>query len=310
MTKSTCSTSALAKKSTKADAKLEKIDINRDSRKQLNVSSFGVFYEKAKSRRTRQKAALEQSGNHNSAVALGKSKTRSAAKSTKSFEVEDLDKQLEQKSFLRRAKITHGLKKSMLPRPNRTRGLKRLRNLQGQNEEILEARRKKPPRSQLAPAKASARTLKSDSDQATRTPKSKGSEKKQKSKSQKDCGGEIKPDHSKNSAVKAEPSPVVIDLLSSDSDGDVYEKDAIQALTQLLQDEAIGRGATRSEMKAYAQCLFELGLHSREMILDALIMTSKTRKSNTHLASGIVNEWKWMKPFHKTIFCRWVLSRC
>jgi len=309
--------STQAKKSTRSGAKPDTTEINRDSKKQLNVSSGGAFYEKAKSRRTRQKAALEQSGNQDSAVALGKSKPRSAAKSTKSFEVEDLDKQLEQKSFLRRAKITHGLKKSIVPRLNTARRMKRQRKVQRQEEDTLEARRKKSPRSQLTAVertlavptstKKNVRTPK-----PAGTPKSKGSAKKQKSATRtarKDSGEQIKPDDTKSSGDMAEPSPVVIDLLSSDNDSDACENIAVQALTQLLQDKAIGRGATRKEMKAYAQCLFELGLHSREMILDALMVTGKTKKSNTNLASGIVNEWKWMKPFHKTVFCRWVLSQ-
>ena len=41
-------------------------------------------------------------------------------------------------------------------------------------------------------------------------------------------------------------------------------------MAQLLQDEAIGRGADRYEIQVYVKHLIQLGLHSKEMMLDAL----------------------------------------
>ena len=136
--------------------------------------------------------------------------------------------------------------------------------------------------------------------------RSKSRDEKQKSKKGKTRNGtveEVKPNDEISSGVVAKPRPVVIDLLSSDSDSDTSENDAIEELTKLLQDEAIGRGANRKEMKFYAQRLFQLGLHSREMILEALDLE---KSENMDMASSIVKLWKWMKPFHKTVFSRWV----
>ena len=111
---------------------------------------------------------------------------------------------------------------------------------------------------------------------------------------------------------------IVIDLVSSDSESESSENDLIMALTQLLQNEAIERGANRNEMKVYAQHLFRLGLHSRKMILDALNSNSNgldddndndaATLTNTDMAGDTVNKWEWMKPFHKTVFNRWVRS--
>lgn len=101
----------------------------------------------------------------------------------------------------------------------------------------------------------------------------------------------------------------IIDLSNDDDDLDVKvepgtptpkaltSRVALQTMTQLLFDEAIGRGANRNEMKAYAEQLLKLGLHSKEMILDGL--------SNS---LDLVNNWNWMKDFHKIVFRRWVLS--
>ena len=313
--------------------KSQSSEVQRDSRKQLNVSGGGNIYEKAKSRQIRQKVALEQSGAHYSAVALGKSKQRSGSVTrTKSFEVQDLSKQLEQKSFLRRASITDGLK--------RKRELQRR-----EEEEHLDTVRKRfRPRTQPATVQERAHStfkphfepapgpgmrkvhrqkeekiFKSMSDAAVLCPesesraqkrkqkrRSKSRDEKQKSKKGKTRNGtveEVKPNDEISSGVVAKARPVVIDLLSSDSDSDTSENDAIEELTKLLQDEAIGRGANRKEMKFYAQRLFQLGLHSREMILEALDLE---KSENMDMASSIVKLWKWMKPFHKTVFSRWV----
>jgi len=118
------------------------------------------------------------------------------------------------------------------------------------------------------------------------------------------------PNVAKSAVLTAKPPPVVIDLVSSDSendsDGDSSENDLLLTLTQFLKDEAIGRDANRNEMKVYAQHLFRLGLHSREMILDALDFNATCTTTDTDTASGIVEKWEWMKPFHKTVFYRWV----
>eukprot|EP00532_Pseudo-nitzschia_australis_P010680 CAMPEP_0168235920 /NCGR_PEP_ID=MMETSP0140_2-20121125/19199_1 /TAXON_ID=44445 /ORGANISM="Pseudo-nitzschia australis, Strain 10249 10 AB" /LENGTH=621 /DNA_ID=CAMNT_0008169097 /DNA_START=95 /DNA_END=1960 /DNA_ORIENTATION=+ len=78
---------------------------------------------------------------------------------------------------------------------------------------------------------------------------------------------------------------------------------AVQTMTQLLLDEAIGRGADFHEMEKYAKELIKLGLHSKEMILDALL--------NEHYVPNLeqeVGKWSWMKDYHKNVFQSWVLS--
>mmetsp|Transcript_10545 Transcript_10545/g.26608 ORF Transcript_10545/g.26608 Transcript_10545/m.26608 type:complete len:372 (+) Transcript_10545:200-1315(+) len=313
--------------------KPQSCEILRDSRNQLNVSGFGHFYEKAKSRRSRQKVALEQSGAQDSAVALGKSKQRNGSVARKkSFEVEDLGKQLEQKSFLRRASITDGLKrKREVQRREEEEYLdkirKRFRPRTQPTTVQEEAHRIFKPHFEPAPgpemrklhrqkeeeyfksmSDVAAHGPESESQAQKRTQKrrSKSSDEKQKSKKGKTRKGtveEVKPNFENSSGVVTKARPVVIDLLSSDSDSDTCENDAIEELTKLLQDEAIGRGANRKEMKFYAQRLFQLGLHSREMILEALNLK---KTENMDIASSIVKLWKWMKPFHKIVFSRWV----
>jgi hypothetical protein len=128
---------------------------------------------------------------------------------------------------------------------------------------------------------------------------------------------QIIPDVEKSHDLIMKRPPAVIDLVSSDSesesDRESSENDLLLALTQLLQDEVIGRGANHNEMQVYAQHMFRLGLHSREMILDALDFNlndlhddNNTKLTKTDMASDTVNRWEWMKPFHKTVFYRWV----
>ena len=252
-------------KQTRAKAKPKNCQIRRDSRKQLNISGGGEVYEKAKSRRVRQKTALEQSGNQNAAVALGKRKSGSVVRSV---EVDDLERENEHKSFVRRVKITHELKRQQeVQRQEKEKTLNKIRRTKHQRRQVM----------------------------------------KQKAIS----------DFPKRSALTTETHPVVIDLINDD-ERDTDENDVILTLTQLLQDEAIGRGANRKEMKVYAQNLFQVGLHSREMILDALDFNSNdladgstinTSLTSTDMASDIVNRWEWMKPFHKSMFYRWVWSQ-
>jgi len=121
--------------------------------------------------------------------------------------------------------------------------------------------------------------------------------------------------NAESAVLNTKPPAVVIDLLSSDSedDGESSEEDPVLILTRILQDEAIGRGANRKEMEVYARHLFRLGLHSKEMILDALDCNpnclddgNRAVSTDTNMTSGIVNRWEWMKPFHRTVFHRWV----
>lgn len=404
--------------------------IHRDSRKQLNVSARGVFYEKAKSRRVRQRVALEQSGSQQSAVALGAGRRTAAASSTTrrsniTSNIEDLENEYKNKSFLRRSTITHKLKEQRLrnqqleqlkqrerikakkkkrqereedPRQNiptrfhrkphrdtesqiQSRAQPVVANttkpttrqereedhqrrfpnqshrksqpdsefefeLESESESESESRTQKQSRAPTQPAvaKATKPTTRqeqeedhqrrfpnqplrnsqphsnSDSDSESESPTRKQQESKQKKRNlhrqrQGQVEQQIIPNVAQKVSLTAKPVAVVIDLLSSDSesDSDGTENDMLLTLTQFLQDEAIGRGAARNEMKVYAQHLFRLGLHSREMILDALDFDSNGRDDgndatwiNTDVASDTVNGWEWMKPFHKTVFYRWV----
>lgn len=277
---------SLTKTSKKRKTKPETSAIRRDSKQHLNIACDGKFYEKAKSRRVRQRVALQQSGDKEEAVALGKTKNRNAT-SSKSFDVQDLEKQFEQKSFARRAKIAHGLQ-------------------QMQREETKEPMKKK--RRTKAQTNQNAIVKKSESNRGAVIPPTKKMTKARtqgQRPAQKHMGSKRI-----RTTVKEEPCPEVIDLISdSETDGDDEESDVIQALTQLLQTEAIGHGATHKEMKVYAQHLNALGLHSREMILRALDFDSDASNASqmeAKTAAQVVNGWKWMKPFHKTVFTRWI----
>ena len=263
----------------KAKSESTSVAIRRDSKQQLNVALDGKAYEKAKSRRIRQKEALQQSGDRDEAVPLGASKNR-ASESVKSFEVSDLEKQFEQKSFSRRASISHKLKQfSQQPEPKGP---------------LKKKQRTKPQKEAL---KSKAKTIKNG----------------KKVKKIKAVAGSKK----SSAVVKVESSPQVIDLLGdSTTDDEDDEHDVIGPLTQFLQTEAIGHGANRKEMREYAQHLNKLGLHSREMILyyfhsDDIAEPSKqgaakTKKDNVDKE---VNKWKWMKPAHKGVLKRWIRSQ-
>ncbi len=259
--------------------------ICRDSKQQLNVALDGKFYEKAKSRRVRQKEALQQSGDQDEAIPLGRSKhgaptttTTTTRTSAKSLEVSDLEKQFEQKSFSRRATIAHNLKQQQ------KEALEGLAKTPKRPSTLLKAYKGKQAKAKPGPGKTSS-VMKD-------APKSK-----------------IK------TTLKEESCAEVIDLLT-DSEDD--ENDGIRSLAQCLQTEAIGHGANRKEMQVYAQELNKLGLHSREMILyffNSLDIAERRKYSAAMILNDRLNQevsnWKWMKPFHKTVFQRWVRSqRC
>ena len=380
-------------------------EIRRDARNQLNVSGGGIPYEKAKSRRTRTRAALDQSGNQEAAVPLGNRRPSLTGRrmSIRASNVDDLEHELQQKSFVRRANISHGCK--------------RLQHLQQQPARKIRMqkrylKRKLPPRSQNISepeqklsfglsigTKARKKRLREDNQQhdpedasrAYAVPQSqsrsrsqsqsqpcgksavvnsnrprtmpqrrekqrRNSQNQPKLKSEPDSETEFKPqmhtplkveqnetnrqheapvkksqveinqqhevpvkrEHqtiSNQTEMNIKPETVVIDLLSSDSEDDdeCTEDHLVLTLTQLLQNEAIGRGANLKEMQSYARHLFRLGLHSKQMILDALDFNTNTLDNgnyetgaNIDMVSGIVNRWEWMKPFHRTIFHRWI----
>ena len=259
--------------------------IRRDSKEQLNVALDGKPYEKAKSRRIRQKEALHQSGDRDEAVPLGASKNR-APTNAKSYEVSDLEKQFEQKSFSRQASISHKLKQ-FSQRPETKEPLKKKQRTKSQKE--------------ASKSKAKTQQRPSTIKKAKRGKKTKASAASKKS----------------SAVVKVESSPQVIDLLDdSATDDEDYEHDVIRSLTHFLQTEAIGHSANRKEMREYAQHLNKLGLHSREMILyyfhsDDIAEPSKqgAAKTKNDNVDKEVNKWKWMKPAHKAVLKRWVRSQ-
>ena len=65
-------------------------------------------------------------------------------------------------------------------------------------------------------------------------------------------------------------------------------------LVQLLSNDAIGHNPNQYEMELYAKKLIELGLHSKETILYSGVLKS------IH-----IQNWLWMKPFHRIIFENW-----
>ena len=115
------------KASTRINRKPVDCAIRRDSKKQLNISAGNVPYEKAKSRRIRTREALAQSGNQNSAIALGRSKPRATAASAAIRNAPDIDaieSELENKSFLRGARIRDGKKRQEQSAENSNRSRK------------------------------------------------------------------------------------------------------------------------------------------------------------------------------------------
>ena len=337
------------------------------SKQQLNVAIDGKLYESAKSRRIRQRDALAQSGNQEEAIPLGQRKPKTISKKTqqsKSMEVQDLQKQFEQKSHVRRASITHGLRKKLQKPSNKKRKrpeqnpdtastwnefLQESKSYHALANPIQSAKTSKAKSTHLQresiskslPASKLKSAAKTKSVFKTKTktnsllckPKTNKNAKSQlqiAQTSKKQPKQSIVPDVATSCLLKKprrkdpikeeEPChPEVIDLLSdSESDNDEdNENEAIRALTNLLQNEAIGRGASPKEMKEYAQCLLRLGLHSREMILDALDFSKELARSSAHcvsftntvMANQVVNGWEWMKPFHRMVFGRWVLSQ-
>jgi hypothetical protein len=61
----------------------------------------------------------------------------------------------------------------------------------------------------------------------------------------------------------------------------------------VLKWEAIGYNANDDEMEKYAKELNLLGLHSIKMIVK-------------YCEDADVNEWTWMKKFHKRAFKQWL----
>ena len=70
----------------------------------------------------------------------------------------------------------------------------------------------------------------------------------------------------------------------------------VNDVATVLGRDAIGYNANREEMLAYAKELDALGLHSIPMILRFCQVDH-------------VNEWPWMKPFHKIAFRYWLKSK-
>ena len=64
-------------------------------------------------------------------------------------------------------------------------------------------------------------------------------------------------------------------------------------LCDWLTTEAIGYNPAKQEMNVYAEKLFDLGLHSAEMVVD--VCTPEQ-----------VDEFNWMKPFHRQMLKRFL----
>ena len=70
--------------------------------------------------------------------------------------------------------------------------------------------------------------------------------------------------------------------------------DKILNIARILECDAIGCGAARSEMKTYAKKLVTIGCHSIEFI-------------KLHCEDQDVDGWDWMKPMHKKAFKKWLM---
>jgi len=126
--------------STRIERKPVDCAIRRDSKKQLNISAGNVPYEKAKSRRIRTREALAQSGNQNSAIALGRSKPRATAASAAVRNAPDIDameSECEKKSFLRGARIRDRMKRQEQSAENSNRSRK------GRTQQLVDRERTK-----------------------------------------------------------------------------------------------------------------------------------------------------------------------
>jgi len=316
--------------------------LRRDSTKQLNIALGRAIYEKARSRWVRQRDALEQSGNSDSAVALGSGRNVArngslvTTNNSGTQEVGEMENAFQQKSFVRGAKIRHELKLKRQQQQLKIKQRKpsRVSATSSPDKYLVVERgpaRKEGHRQKVIHnhPKGQSQSISKPETRKRETPKrNQENAKQQQRKKLKHKPKAVSETQKNSSATKPHVLPIkpkiefeVIDLLTSDSDsdsdgdeqndnrgnGDTASSDSLLALTELLEEKAIGRGADRNEMRAYARNLFRLGLHSKEMILDAL-NSDDVDCNNPNTMSGIVFGWKWMKPFHKTIFRRWVLT--
>ena len=91
--------------------------------------------------------------------------------------------------------------------------------------------------------------------------------------------------------------PIVKQEEEKDEDEDnayLNGSDKILNIAKILERDAIGCGAERSEMKMYAKNLVTIGCHSIEFI-------------KLHCEDQDVDRWNWMKPMHRKAFKKWLV---
>ena len=91
--------------------------------------------------------------------------------------------------------------------------------------------------------------------------------------------------------------PIVKQEEEEDEDEDNEDldgSDKILNIARILERDAIGCGAARSEMTMYAKNLVTIGCHSIEFI-------------RLHCEDQDVDGWDWMKPMHRKAFKKWLM---